>query len=78
MADARLVPLAWWAYAVAFLAFRAADIVKPFPANWCDRNVHGELGVMLDDLVAGLYAGLASWAVCRFIPIEAILHDIGL
>lgn len=71
------VPLVWWAYAIAFLAFRAADIVKPFPADWCDRNVHGGLGVMLDDLVAGLYAGLASWAICRFIPIEALLHVVG-
>jgi phosphatidylglycerophosphatase A len=72
------VPLAWWAYAIAFLAFRAADIFKPFPANWCDRNVHGGLGVMLDDLVAGLYAGIASWAACRFLPIPEMLRAIGL
>lgn len=72
------VPLTWWAYAIAFLAFRAADIVKPFPANWCDRNVHGGLGVMLDDLVAGIYAGLASWAACRILPIPEVLHAVGL
>lgn len=44
----------WWAF--GFLAFRVADIAKPFPANWVDRNVDGAWGVMADDLVAGLYA----------------------
>jgi phosphatidylglycerophosphatase A len=72
------VPQTWWAYAIAFVAFRAADIFKPFPANWCDRHVHGGLGVMLDDLVAGIYAGLASWAACRFLPIAEILRAVGL
>jgi phosphatidylglycerophosphatase A len=54
-------PLTWWGYALAFLLFRAADVFKPFPAGWCDRHIHGGFGVMLDDLVAGLYAGLATW-----------------
>jgi phosphatidylglycerophosphatase A len=72
------VPLVWWAYAIAFVAFRAADIFKPFPADWCDRNVHGGLGVMLDDLVAGLYAGIASWAACRYLPIAEMLRAVGL
>ncbi len=54
------------AWVAAFLLFRAADIVKPFPANWCDRNLHGGLGVMLDDIVAGAYAGVAVWLLARF------------
>ncbi|MBL8700215.1 MAG: phosphatidylglycerophosphatase A [Alphaproteobacteria bacterium] len=70
-------PPSWWGYLIAFAAFRAADIVKPFPANWCDRNVHGGLGVMLDDLVAGLYAGIATWLACRHLPIERYLHALG-
>jgi phosphatidylglycerophosphatase A len=52
-------------WAAGFVLFRAADIFKPFPAGWCDRNLHGGLGVMLDDLVAGLYAGLAVWLLAR-------------
>lgn len=59
-------PLTWWGYALAFFLFRAADIVKPFPANWCDKHVHGGLGVMLDDLVAGVYAGIATWLISEF------------
>lgn len=42
-------------YALGFALFRAADILKPWPASWADREVKGGLGVMLDDLLAGLY-----------------------
>lgn len=60
------IPLTWLGVAVAFVLFRAADVVKPFPANWCDAHVHGGLGVMLDDLVAGLYAGLVTWLFMEY------------
>jgi phosphatidylglycerophosphatase A len=60
-------PLTWWGVLTAFLLFRAADIVKPFPANWCDRHVHGGLGVMLDDLVAGAYAGVATYLISEYV-----------
>jgi phosphatidylglycerophosphatase A len=39
-----------------FLLFRIFDILKPFPAGWLDRHIHGGLGIMLDDVVAGFYA----------------------
>ena len=71
-------PATWWGYAIAFVLFRAADIVKPFPADWCDRHVHVGLGVMLDDLVAAIYAGLATWAASRFLPIAETLRAVGL
>jgi phosphatidylglycerophosphatase A len=45
------------AYLFGFLLFRLADIFKPWPASWADRNVSGGIGVMLDDLFAALYAG---------------------
>lgn len=38
--------------------FRFFDIVKPGPIGWLDRNVHSGLGIMLDDLAAGLLTGL--------------------
>ena len=54
-----LIPQAagWW-LVIAFLLFRAADIVKPFPVNRLER-LPGGLGIMADDLLAGLYANLA-------------------
>lgn len=45
-----------------FALFRLFDIAKPWPISWCDRNVHGGLGIMLDDALAGVAAGLALWA----------------
>ncbi|NBC34376.1 MAG: phosphatidylglycerophosphatase A [Alphaproteobacteria bacterium] len=61
-------------YALAFLLFRAADILKPWPANRADRlrgPVRGPVGVMLDDVFAGLYAGLAVWLIARAVGYES-------
>ena len=51
-------PLDPGSYAVAFLLFRVFDIWKPWPVRWADRHVGGGLGIMLDDLLAAVYAGL--------------------
>jgi phosphatidylglycerophosphatase A len=51
--------------------------VKPFPADWCDAHVHGGLGIMLDDLVAGLYAGLATWLLSEFVVRDLFLARFG-
>ena len=40
---------------IIFFLFRFFDIVKIFPANWIDKNVKNSFGVILDDLVAGMY-----------------------
>ena len=50
------VPLGFGNALTAFLLFRFFDIVKPFPANWCENNLSGGLGVVADDLVAGSMA----------------------
>ena len=47
---------------VAFLLFRVFDVTKPFPANVAQR-LRGGLGVMVDDLIAGLYALLIVIAI---------------
>jgi phosphatidylglycerophosphatase A len=54
------LPATWAAAGLAFVLFRAFDVLKPFPAGWIDRRLHGGIGVVGDDLVAGLYAGVAS------------------
>lgn len=51
------------AYILGFAAFRFADIVKPWPAGWADRNVAGALGVMLDDFLAAPHAIAGAWIV---------------
>ena len=55
------VPASAWSFALGLVLFRAADIGKPWPASWIDREVEGGLGVMADDMIAGVYAGLALW-----------------
>ena len=50
-------PPLWLVLAVGFAAFRACDIVKPWPASWADAHVSGGLGAMLDDAFAGVWAG---------------------
>ena len=44
-------------YLYAFLLFRLFDIWKPWPISWVDRNIQGGLGILLDDLIAGFFAG---------------------
>ena len=52
-----LYPLPKIYYCVAaFLAFRLFDIWKPYPINYVDNNVKGALGIMLDDILAGIYS----------------------
>ena len=57
-----LLPQAWWELALIFVWFRVFDVIKPWPINWLDRRVAGGFGIMIDDLLAGGYALLATWA----------------
>ncbi|MBI2027480.1 MAG: phosphatidylglycerophosphatase A [Deltaproteobacteria bacterium] len=43
----------------AFILFRLGDILKPFPARWVQNNCKGGLGIVGDDVIAGIYACLA-------------------
>ena len=52
-----LYPLPQIYYCVAaFLAFRLFDIWKPYPISYVDNDVKGALGIMLDDILAGIYS----------------------
>lgn len=43
---------------IGFILFRFFDILKPWPISYIDKNIHGGVGIMLDDMVAGAFAGL--------------------
>ena len=50
---------------LGFLIFRAADVIKPYPANRLER-LHGGVGVMADDAMAAVYANLVLRAALAF------------
>ncbi|NQV54943.1 MAG: phosphatidylglycerophosphatase A [Rhodospirillales bacterium] len=45
-------------YGAGFLLFRFFDILKPWPVSWADRRIKGGVGIMVDDILAGLYAAI--------------------
>ncbi|MFI3241602.1 MAG: phosphatidylglycerophosphatase A [Alphaproteobacteria bacterium] len=45
-----------WTYVFGFALFRVFDILKPYPVSYFDKQVENEYGVMLDDVVAGIFA----------------------
>jgi len=49
------------------LLFRVFDVLKPFPAGLIDGRIEGGVGVVGDDLVAGIYAGLAGRLVLELV-----------
>lgn len=58
-------PREWLPIALGFVLFRVFDILKPWPIGPVDRQVHGGLGIMADDLIAGVFA-----AIC----LQILLH----
>ena len=48
-------------YFFAFILFRFFDIVKPWPISWADKNIKGGWGIMIDDVLAAIFAGTILW-----------------
>ena len=58
------VPANWQNVLIGFALFRVFDIVKPWPIRWLDRHVHGGLGIMMDDVLAGVFAAIGlNWLI---------------
>ena len=58
-----MVPVDWFWIALGFGLFRLLDIVKPWPIKWADKQVEGGLGIMLDDVLAGIMTALCIQAL---------------
>ena len=50
------VPLSWQTLLVGFVLFRFFDILKPWPISYLDKHVDGGFGIMIDDVLAGIFA----------------------
>lgn len=51
-----------------FCLFRLFDVFKPWPIAWFDRRLHGGLGIMLDDVIAGMYGALCLIGLRHILP----------
>lgn len=58
-----LAPEGWVWIILGFIFFRIFDIWKPWPIKWVDKEVHGGVGIMLDDVLAGIMAALCIQAL---------------
>jgi len=56
---------------IGFLLFRAFDIAKPWPVSWADRRISGGLGVVLDDVIAGVLAAFVLQLSVRLIHLQS-------
>lgn len=63
------VPVSWKTVIAGFLLFRLFDILKPWPIRWLDRHVGGGFGIMVDDLLAGIFAA----AVLQLLLLSGLL-----
>ena len=55
-------------YAVLTLIFfRLFDILKPYPISYVDKNFKGGFGIVLDDLIAGVFAGILATAITLYL-----------
>ena len=61
------VPVSWTSIIIGFVLFRLFDIVKPWPAGLIDKKLEGGAGIVLDDVVAGVYANVFLRAILIFI-----------
>ena len=58
-----MAPAGWIWVILGFLFFRLLDILKPWPINFIDKHVKGGLGIMLDDVLAGIMSALCIQAL---------------
>lgn len=58
-------PAGWVWILIGFVLFRFFDVLKPWPIGWLDRRLHGGLGIMLDDVLAGIYALIVLQLLAR-------------
>ena len=58
-----VVPLDITYYVLGFVLFRIFDIFKPWPVSWADQKIKGGWGIMLDDVLAAIYAGAVLYGI---------------
>ncbi|MDZ5761618.1 phosphatidylglycerophosphatase A [Lyticum sinuosum] len=60
------LPVFFYIFFISFFFFRIFDIFKPFGIRWLDKNIDGTTGVIIDDIAAGIIAGIISSILYRY------------
>ncbi|MCE9686543.1 phosphatidylglycerophosphatase A [Shewanella sp. AS16] len=60
-------PAGWGWLLAGFCLFRLFDILKPWPIRWLDAKVHGGFGIMIDDVLAGIFAFICLQLLARYL-----------
>ncbi|MDT9587224.1 MAG: phosphatidylglycerophosphatase A [Candidatus Arsenophonus melophagi] len=64
-----VVPVVHWQWIlIAFMLFRFFDILKPWPIGWLNQKVGGGFGIMLDDVIAAIFAIVSMNVIFHFFP----------
>lgn len=67
LAPLAILPYSWFELSISFFLFRLFDIWKPWPIGPLDKKVSGGFGVMIDDLVAGIFAAISLVLIIQII-----------
>jgi len=68
------LPKTWLILLLGFLLFRLFDIIKPYPIKLLDKHVHGGFGIMIDDVLAGVFA----WCSLKLLMVVLAFFDIAI
>jgi len=61
-----LIPFEWQWLVLGFILFRFFDIIKPWPINYLDKYAKGGFGIMIDDVLAGIYAWFCLFLIVNY------------
>ena len=70
------VPAAWQWLVIGFVLFRFFDIVKPWPISWLDKKLSSGFGIMIDDIVAGIFAWILLQLILYFYLPASLLTQL--
>lgn len=62
-----LIPFSWTGIIAGFILFRLFDILKPFPIRLIDQKIKGGIGIVMDDIIAGIYANICLRIILNII-----------
>ena len=69
LATVAFLPFTWTTAILGFFCFRLFDIVKPPPVGWIDRRLKNGVGVVFDDVAAGIYGAIALRLLLSALPL---------